>query len=143
MGQSHLDILQSASSHSDLRGGYFGKRSNLIFWSAATGLFIGVFFYFGCTSGVGTVHMTNSAIFGGIWALITAWVLRSNAKAVQRDYIRMMRIKGIDDEILTVLKDDNSCLESVRARFDKAIKGEAIAKERDVFKALNALGSKR
>jgi len=143
MGQSHLDILRSASSHPDLRGGYFGKRSNLAIWSTATGVLIGIFFYLGCASGIGSAHVTNSVIFGAICGLMTAWILRSNAKAVQKDYIRMMRLKGIDKEIIAALNEGADGLDSVRARFDKAAKGKSVVKERDIFRALALLGNKQ
>jgi len=142
VGQPHLDILRSASSHPDLRGGFFGKLSNLITFSALSGVVIGAFFYFGCTSGIGTTHVMNSAIFGGICMLMTAWILRSNAKAVQKDYIRMMRLKGIDQDILHALDGQGGELDKIKGRFRKAGSGTVKLKERDIYRVLNVLTSK-
>lgn len=142
MGQAHLDILRSASSHPDLHGGFFGKPSNLIACSTLSGVVIGFFFYFACTSGIGSAHVTNSIIFGAICALMAAWILRSNAKAVQKDHIRMMRLRGIEEDILLALNVEDAPLGKIKERFNRAAAGSVKLKERDIFRALNVLARK-
>lgn len=126
---SSHQIISEVTADPAFWGGVFGRTRNAALGGLAVGAIAGMLIFFGTDTGDGNNQLYHAMMIGVGSAVLWAFLFRLYALGHQRDYVRMLRLRNIDADLLQVL-EAGSLPRSSALRYQRWIRDERVGRQR-------------
>ena len=99
-----LKAIKEITNDPAFHGGLFGSLRNSVIGGLAIGASMGVAFYVGSVSATGSNHFYDALSLAALTSMTAGYFLNMYAQGVQRDYLRIIKLRGLDQDLLNLLE---------------------------------------